>query len=105
MKGRLPGQAAPGQDLAQRLGAVGADVQPGVAADAAGPALDPLAGNEVPSGPGAEVAALLADDPRLLPVADVAVAHSWVPERVRGIEASGWPGVGLWNVGTWEVPA
>lgn len=98
---RLP----PSGSLAGRLAAVGLDAEAGVAADATAPAtLDPLDDAEVPTGPHAEVAALLADDPRLLPVADVAVTHAWVPDRVRGIEPSGWPGVGLWNVGRWEVP-
>jgi hypothetical protein len=98
---RLP----PTGDLAARLAAVGLDPAVGVAADAAGPAaLDPLDGDVVPTGPHAQVAALLAEDPRLLPIADVAVAHAWLPERVRGIEASGWPGIGFWNAGAWTAP-
>lgn len=99
---RLP----PTGSLARRLATVGIDPAPGVAADATGPpSLDPLDGEVVPTGAHAEVAAVLADDPRLLGVADVAVAHGWIPERVQGITPSGWPGVGFWNVGTWAVPS
>lgn len=47
---------------------------------------------------------LLADDPRRLPVAEVAVTHVWDPEAVSGVRPSAWPGVGLWNVGRWRVP-
>lgn len=95
----------PDRSLAELLTELGLDAAPGVAADAAGlRALDPLARGVAPSGPLADVAQLLADDPRLLPVAEVAVTHVWDPERISGIEPSAWPGVGFWNVGEWSAP-
>lgn len=96
----------PDRSLAELLTELGLDAAPGVAADAAGPGvLDPLARGVAPSGPLADVAQLLADDPRLLPVAEVAVTHVWDPERISGIEPSGWPGIGFWNVGEWSAPS
>lgn len=96
----------PDRSLAALLDGVGLDPATGVAADAAGLGpVDPAARGVVPSGEVAEVAQLLADDPRLLPVAEVAVTHVWHPDRIAGITPSGWPGIGFWNAGEWSVPS
>ncbi len=96
----------PSRSLAALLDEVGLDPGPGLAADAAGVApTDPMATGIEPSPTVAAVHELLEDDPRLLVLAEVAVTHVWDPEAVAGLRPSAWPGVGLWNVGEWRVPA
>lgn len=96
----------PDRSLGALLAELGLDAEPGVEADAAGiGVLDPMALGAVPTGPVAGVAQQLADDPRLLPIAEVAVAHVWHPDRIAGIEPSGWPGIGFWNAGEWSEPS
>lgn len=96
----------PDRSLAALLDGLGLDPAAGVAADAAGlGAVDPVARAVTPGGAVAEVARLLVEDPRLLPVAEVAVTHVWHPDRITGIDPSGWPGIGFWNAGTWSAPS
>lgn len=96
----------PDRSLGALLAELGLDAETGVEADAAGiGAVDPMARGVDPTGPVAGVAHQLADDPRLLPIAEVAVAHVWDPGRIAGIEPSGWPGIGFWNAGEWSDPS
>lgn len=95
----------PAPSVAALLADVGLDPTPGVAVDAAGSRpLDPMAWGVAPPDVFDPVVDLLAADPRVLAVAEVAVAHVWRPDAVTGIEPSGWPGLGLWNVDEWSVP-
>lgn len=94
----------PGRSMAALLASVGLDPAAGIAADAAGTSpLDPLGVGVVPGDELQPVIDLLAEDPRVLPVAEVAVAHWWHPERVSGVAPSAWPGIGFWNAGEWTA--
>lgn len=96
----------PDRSLAALMAGLGLDTELGVEADAAGVGvLDPMARGAAPTGAVAGIAEQLAEDPRLLPVAEVAVTHVWRPDRIAGIEPSGWPGIGFWNVGDWSEPS
>lgn len=96
----------PDRSMAMLLDGFGLEPAVGVAADAAGlGVVDPVARGVRPNGAVAEVAQLLADDPWMLPVAEVAVTHVWHPDRIVGIEPSGWPGIGFWNAAEWAVPS
>ena len=99
-------RVSPGRSMAALLAEAGLPVASGVAADAAGTGdVDPV-GPPVP-GPEAWGVAQreLADSARMTVIAEVAAVHTWRPEAVDGLIPSGWPGVGLWNVGAWTVPS
>lgn len=95
----------PLRSMAALADEVGLDPEPGLAADAAGHApIDPMG----PVAPAPTALRPLHDtlgaDPRVLPLAELAVTHVWDPTAVTGLRPSAWPGLGLWNVGEWTVP-
>lgn len=72
------------------------------------PAIDGTAGDVAP-GPSesrarelSEAFSGLAEDAWEMPLYRIGVAHAWA-ERVRGLEASSWPGLALWAAGDWIV--
>lgn len=95
----------PWRSMAALAAEVGLATASGLAADAAGHVpVDPMgAGGEVPASLRSLHEALGAD-PRVLPLAELAVTHVWDPTAVTGLRPSAWPGIGLWNVGEWMVP-
>lgn len=99
-------RVAPDRSLAALLTELGLDPATGIAADAQGlGVVDPMERGVSPSGAVAEVAGRLQEDPRLLPVAEVAVTHVWHPDRIAGIEPSAWPGIAFWNAEEWTDPS
>lgn len=95
----------PSRSSAALLASVGLDPAAGLQADAEGlPAADPMGTRVTATGPHQEVERLLVEDPLVLPVAEVAVAHAWASDRVTGVTPSGWPGVGFWDAGAWRLP-
>ncbi|MFT5563855.1 MAG: ABC-type transport system substrate-binding protein [Myxococcota bacterium] len=99
-------RVSPGRSMAGLLSELGLEPAAGVTADAAGTGgIDP-AGPQVAAPPlWDEALAELATSARLTVIAEVAVVHTWRASTVEGVRPSGWPGVGLWNVGVWAVPA